>query len=149
MSSRLPGFRFSSFSSSPTSNQNKSINNHQLTKKNIVKNTDICNNKAMQYQNQSSQHQHHQSQQQQQPQPQQTVNKNIQSNSSQYSENSLSGSETDVSTSNENLSVEQRYVLRNTPRVEPQGQENLAENIASGSENTGSFRYLNVLFWYF
>lgn len=50
---------------------------------------------------------------------------------------SLSGSDTDVSTSNENLSVEQRYVLRHTPRVEPQGQENLAEAAASGNENTG------------
>lgn len=53
--------------------------------------------------------------------------------------NSMSGSDTDVSTSNENLSVEQRYVLRNTPRVEPQGQENLAEAAASGNENTGDF----------
>lgn len=52
---------------------------------------------------------------------------------------SMSGSDTDVSTSNENLSVEQRYVLRHTPRVEPQGQENLAEAAASGSENTGEW----------
>lgn len=52
---------------------------------------------------------------------------------------SMSGSDTDVSTSNENLSVEQRYVLRHTPRVEPQGQENLAEAAASGNENTGEF----------
>ncbi|XP_050562155.1 angiomotin-like protein 2 isoform X3 [Spodoptera frugiperda] len=37
---------------------------------------------------------------------------------------SLSGSETDVSTSNENLSREERYVVRHTARVEPQGQEN-------------------------
>jgi len=38
---------------------------------------------------------------------------------------SLSGSETDVSTSNENLSHEERYVIRHTARQEPQGQENL------------------------
>ncbi|CAH0407234.1 unnamed protein product [Chilo suppressalis] len=40
---------------------------------------------------------------------------------------SLSGSETDVSTSNENLSREERYVVRHTARVEPQGQENQTE----------------------
>ncbi|KAJ8727396.1 hypothetical protein PYW07_001515 [Mythimna separata] len=40
---------------------------------------------------------------------------------------SLSGSETDVSTSNENLSREERYVVRHTARVEPQGQENHAQ----------------------
>lgn len=38
------------------------------------------------------------------------------------------GSDTDISTSNENLSVEQRYVLRHTPRVEPQGQEMVDQN---------------------
>ncbi|XP_049821497.1 angiomotin-like protein 1 isoform X2 [Aethina tumida] len=38
---------------------------------------------------------------------------------------SLSGSETDVSTSNENLSNEEKYAIRHTPRQEPQGQENL------------------------
>ncbi|XP_072401142.1 uncharacterized protein [Diabrotica undecimpunctata] len=41
---------------------------------------------------------------------------------------SLSGSETDVSTSNENLSNEEKYVIRHTPRQEPQGQENLADS---------------------
>ncbi|CAG4918139.1 unnamed protein product [Colias eurytheme] len=41
---------------------------------------------------------------------------------------SLSGSETDVSTSNENLSREERYVVRHTARVEPQGQENQSQN---------------------
>ncbi|XP_053603521.1 angiomotin-like protein 2 [Plodia interpunctella] len=40
---------------------------------------------------------------------------------------SLSGSETDVSTSNENLSREERYVVRHTARVEPQGQENQSQ----------------------
>lgn len=42
---------------------------------------------------------------------------------------SLSSSETDVSTSTENLSMEERYVLRHTARVEPQGQENMLENV--------------------
>ncbi|KAL7289828.1 hypothetical protein TKK_0016227 [Trichogramma kaykai] len=37
---------------------------------------------------------------------------------------SLSDSDTDVSTSNENLSNEERYVIRHTARQEPQGQEN-------------------------
>lgn len=46
------------------------------------------------------------------------------------------GSDTDISTSNENLSMEQRYVLR-TPRAEPQGQENLVESNQSGNENSG------------
>nr|XP_023014479.1 uncharacterized protein LOC111504207 [Leptinotarsa decemlineata] len=41
---------------------------------------------------------------------------------------SLSGSETDVSTSNENLSNEEKYVIRHTPRQEPQGQENLNDS---------------------
>ncbi|XP_026492818.2 angiomotin-like protein 2 isoform X1 [Vanessa tameamea] len=41
---------------------------------------------------------------------------------------SLSGSETDVSTSNENLSREERYVVRHTARVEPQGQENQSQS---------------------
>ncbi|XP_063619223.1 angiomotin-like [Cydia splendana] len=41
---------------------------------------------------------------------------------------SLSGSETDVSTSNENLSREERYVVRHTARVEPQGQETQNNN---------------------
>jgi len=36
---------------------------------------------------------------------------------------SLSGSETDVSTSTENLTQEERYVLRNMERQEPQGEE--------------------------
>uniref|UniRef100_A0A1L8E5U3 Putative myosin class ii heavy chain n=1 Tax=Nyssomyia neivai TaxID=330878 RepID=A0A1L8E5U3_9DIPT len=50
---------------------------------------------------------------------------------------SLSGSETDISTSTENLSMEERYVLRHTARVEPQGQENMLENVpVVASENT-------------
>lgn len=47
------------------------------------------------------------------------------------------GSDTDISTSNENLSMEQRYVLRHTPRIEPQGQENLLETTSNGNENSG------------
>ncbi|CAL4131901.1 unnamed protein product, partial [Meganyctiphanes norvegica] len=38
---------------------------------------------------------------------------------------SVSGSETDVSTSTENLSPEERYALEHTQRQEPQGQENV------------------------
>lgn len=48
---------------------------------------------------------------------------------------SLSGSETDISTSNENLSHEERYVIRNMPRQEPQGQENRS-SLDSASYNT-------------
>lgn len=47
------------------------------------------------------------------------------------------GSDTDISTSNENLSMEQRYVLRHTPRAEPQGQENLVESNQGGKESSG------------
>lgn len=50
---------------------------------------------------------------------------------------SLSGSETDVSTSNENLSREERYVVRHTARVEPQGQENQTQ---SNSNNRNSLK---------
>lgn len=58
----------------------------------------------------------------------------------QFSVNSLSSSETDISTSNENLSMEQRYVLRHTPRVEPQGQENLQDTGSSAKENQGELK---------
>lgn len=47
------------------------------------------------------------------------------------------GSDSDISTSNENLSMEQRYVLRHTPRAEPQGQENLVDLNQSGNESSG------------
>ncbi|XP_075971406.1 uncharacterized protein LOC142973508 isoform X1 [Anticarsia gemmatalis] len=50
---------------------------------------------------------------------------------------SLSGSETDVSTSNENLSREERYVVRHTARVEPQGQENQSQ---SNNNNRNSLK---------
>jgi angiomotin like 1 len=56
----------------------------------------------------------------QQPNRFRPFNQNIQSNFPQ----SLSGSETDISTSNENLSNEEKYVIRHTARQEPQGQEN-------------------------
>lgn len=49
---------------------------------------------------------------------------------------SLSGSETDVSTSNENLSREERYVVRHTARVEPQGQENQAQPNNNNNRNS-------------
>ncbi|KAJ0178958.1 hypothetical protein K1T71_005733 [Dendrolimus kikuchii] len=52
---------------------------------------------------------------------------------------SLSGSETDVSTSNENLSREERYVVRHTARVEPQGQENQSQN-NNNSNNRNSLK---------
>ncbi|XP_076250098.1 uncharacterized protein LOC143189963 isoform X2 [Rhynchophorus ferrugineus] len=54
---------------------------------------------------------------------------------------SLSGSETDVSTSNENLSNEEKYAIRHTPRQEPQGQENLqASNRSSLRDSLPSNR---------
>lgn len=58
---------------------------------------------------------------------------------------SLSGSETDVSTSNENLSNEERYVIKHTTRVEPQGQENLQDssNRNSLKVNTARQYYIN------
>ncbi|KAG6456561.1 hypothetical protein O3G_MSEX009810 [Manduca sexta] len=49
---------------------------------------------------------------------------------------SLSGSETDVSTSNENLSREERYVVRHTTRVEPQGQENQSQSNNNNNRNS-------------
>ncbi|XP_069172424.1 angiomotin-like protein 1 isoform X3 [Procambarus clarkii] len=42
---------------------------------------------------------------------------------------SFSGSETDVSTSTENLSPEERYALEHTQRQEPQGQENVGSTL--------------------
>uniref|UniRef100_A0A182WJ41 Angiomotin_C domain-containing protein n=1 Tax=Anopheles minimus TaxID=112268 RepID=A0A182WJ41_9DIPT len=50
----------------------------------------------------------------------------------------MSGSDTDVSTSNENLSREERYVLSHA-RVEPQGEENLQGNITPVNEVQGRF----------
>lgn len=76
----------------------------------------------------------------------QQMNNNKLQPSNRSMDYSMSGSDTDVSTSNENLSMEQRYVLRHTPRVEPQGQENLAEAAASGNESTGDFA---IRIWHF
>lgn len=53
---------------------------------------------------------------------------------------SVSGSETDISTSNENLSHEERYVIRHTPRQEPQGQENMSYNTLIIHEDSWSSR---------
>ncbi|XP_014216807.1 uncharacterized protein PFB0145c-like [Copidosoma floridanum] len=53
---------------------------------------------------------------------------------------SLSGSDTDVSTSNENLSNEERYVIRHTARQEPQGQENQQHSLLKESLNNASNR---------
>jgi hypothetical protein len=55
---------------------------------------------------------------------------------------SLSGSETDVSTSNENLSREERYVLKHTARVEPQGEENIQGNVTPVNEIQGEYQIL-------
>lgn len=63
---------------------------------------------------------------------------NVQNNTTKQLQ-SYSGSESDVSTSNENLSHEERYVLRHTARVEPQGQENLDGNITPVNEIQGWF----------
>lgn len=119
MSSHPAGLRFSPFSTAAQqlANNNLLMNNNmqqpqqqiQTVNKNII---------------------HKQQPQQQQQQSQQQP---IQ----QFSVNSLSSSETDISTSNENLSMEQRYVLRHTPRVEPQGQENLQDIVPSAKENQG------------
>ncbi|XP_073991700.1 uncharacterized protein [Rhodnius prolixus] len=58
---------------------------------------------------------------------------------------SVSGSETDVSTSNENLSNEERYVIRHTPRQEPQGQENMSYNTLIIHEDSWNSRLHEVI----
>lgn len=70
-----------------------------------------------------------------QPQPQQQTNQNNKKLQTQFSNSLFSGSETDVANSLENLSMKERYVLRHTPRVAPQGQENLQENTPPGKLN--------------
>lgn len=58
---------------------------------------------------------------------------------------SYSGSETDVSTSTENLSHEERYVIRHTARQEPQGQEHLpTSNRSSLDVSTCSYNTLII-----
>lgn len=143
MSSHPPGLRFSSVATSQipnlkiSNNNNNNNNRSNDTNNSNTINNNNNNNKTMQHQ--------------QQPQPQtQILKKNLMKQPPpQYTANSLSGSETDISTSNENLSLEQRYVLRHTPRVEPQGQENLQEKVSSGAENQGNhhifFSFLAIL----
>ncbi|XP_015127500.1 angiomotin-like protein 1 isoform X2 [Diachasma alloeum] len=65
------------------------------------------------------------------------TNNNIQRKqlSTQGLPQSLSGSDTDVSTSNENLSNEERYVIRHTARQEPQGQENQQQSPSRSSSH--------------
>uniref|UniRef100_A0A2M3Z0W2 Angiomotin C-terminal domain-containing protein n=1 Tax=Anopheles braziliensis TaxID=58242 RepID=A0A2M3Z0W2_9DIPT len=58
--------------------------------------------------------------------------------STSSSSRDLSGSDTDVSTSNENLSREERYVLSHA-RVEPQGEENLQGNVTPVNELQGRY----------
>lgn len=124
MSSHPAGLRFSPFSTAAQlANNNLLMNNNMQQPQQQIQ---TANKNIIHKQSQLPQQQ----QQQQQPQPQQ-----------QFSVNSLSSSETDISTSNENLSMEQRYVLRHTPRVEPQGQENLQDIVPSAKENQGKSEY--------
>lgn len=62
---------------------------------------------------------------------------------------SLSGSDTDVSTSNENLSNEERYVIRHTARQEPQGQENHPQSPPRSSSHKENIPNLQVHFFCF
>uniref|UniRef100_A0A1B6CPM0 Angiomotin C-terminal domain-containing protein n=1 Tax=Clastoptera arizonana TaxID=38151 RepID=A0A1B6CPM0_9HEMI len=57
---------------------------------------------------------------------------------------SLSGSETDISTSNENLSHEERYVIRHTERQEPQGQENRSLQESRNVQDCSSYNTLII-----
>lgn len=45
--------------------------------------------------------------------------------------------------------MEQRYVLRHTPRVEPQGQENLVASNVSGNESSGLCSFDIIRFYSF
>lgn len=119
MSSHPAGLRFSPFSTAA-----------QLANNNLLMNNNMQQpQQQIQTANKNIIHKQQSQLPQQQQQPQQPTQ--------QFSVNSLSSSETDISTSNENLSMEQRYVLRHTPRVEPQGQENLQDVIPSAKENQG------------
>ncbi|XP_053690394.1 angiomotin-like protein 1 [Sabethes cyaneus] len=71
----------------------------------------------------------------QQAQQQQQQSQTAASSSPKYAaiSGSLSGSDTDVSTSTENLTREERYVLRHA-RVEPQGEENMQGNTTPVNE---------------
>lgn len=48
----------------------------------------------------------------------------------------MSGSDTDVSTSNENLTAEEKRVLQNGVRQEPQGEETICDDVDTISSNT-------------
>lgn len=110
MSSHPHGLRYSPFTMG-IQNNNNNTNNNNINIKN--------------------------SQQQQSTAVRQQIS-NVQNNTTKQLQ-SYSGSESDVSTSNENLSHEERYVLRHTARVEPQGQENLDGNITPVNEIQGWF----------
>lgn len=60
---------------------------------------------------------------------------------------SLSGSDTDVSTSNENLSNEERYVIRHTARQEPQGQENQQQSPSRSSSHKENIPNIQVILY--
>ncbi|XP_063701887.1 myb-like protein AA [Culicoides brevitarsis] len=96
-----------------------------------------------------------QQQQQQQAQQQQPVMMRVPPKPKQYmmqqQQNPQSESDTDVSTSNENLSKEERYVIKHMARVEPQGQENMqggkvtpvgdASQVRYATDNQASLRF--------
>uniref|UniRef100_A0A336MZ68 CSON008045 protein n=1 Tax=Culicoides sonorensis TaxID=179676 RepID=A0A336MZ68_CULSO len=75
------------------------------------------------------------------PKPKQYVSSVQQQQQTQQLDLNLSGSDTDVSTSNENLSKEERYVIKHMARVEPQGQENLQSGKATPVGDASQVRY--------
>lgn len=74
------------------------------------------------------------------PQQAQQQCQTTQTSSPKYSaiSSSLSGSDSDVSTSTENLTREERYVLRHA-RVEPQGEENMQGSVTPVNEIQGRY----------
>ncbi|XP_055612160.1 uncharacterized protein LOC129758638 [Uranotaenia lowii] len=68
----------------------------------------------------------------------QTTQTSTAATNTKYLSGSLSGSDTDVSTSTENLTREERYVLRHA-RVEPQGEENMTGSITPVNEIQGRY----------
>jgi len=127
MSSHPTGLRFSSYSSATQGPNNNNINNNNNNNNNSNSNNNNIGKQNMQQQQQQINNNNN--------------NNNINNTKKQPNKNltiqanSLSGSETDLSTSTENLSMEERYVLRHTARVEPQGQENLQETSPTTGEN--------------
>uniref|UniRef100_A0A336KWT4 CSON000332 protein n=1 Tax=Culicoides sonorensis TaxID=179676 RepID=A0A336KWT4_CULSO len=75
------------------------------------------------------------------PKPKQYVSSVQQQQQTQQLDLNLSGSDTDVSTSNENLTKEERYVIKHMARVEPQGQENLQSGKATPVGDASQVRY--------